>query len=98
MVYIAESGYNYRLFKRGKISKTEFKDRLKQGAVGTVGGLACASAGAALGFVVGSTIFPVVGSIIGVFVGGVAGGISGKRLSLKLLMRIEEKIARIKHL
>lgn len=98
VVYLAETGINYRRYKRGAISKEEFKSRLKQGAVGTVGGLACASAGAALGFVIGSACFPVVGSIVGVLVGGVAGGVTGKRLSLKMLSKIEAKMAKIKEL
>jgi phage tail tape-measure protein len=66
--------------------------------VGTVGGLACASAGALLGFVVGSSLFPVVGSIVGVLLGGVVGGLAGKRLSVKVLARIEDKIQKIKEL
>lgn len=98
VVYLAETGINYRRYKRGAISKEEFKNRLKQGAVGTVGGLACASAGAALGFVIGSACFPVVGSIVGVLVGGVAGGVTGKRLSLKMMSKIEAKMAKIKEL
>jgi surface antigen len=98
VIFIAETGINFRQLKKGKISKKEFNDRLKQGAVGTVGGLACASAGGAVGFLIGSSIFPVVGSVIGVFVGCIAGGITGKRLSLKVLTRIEDKIERIRAL
>ena len=92
VVFIAEAGINYRRMKRGYISKKEFKLRMKQNAVGTVGGLACASAGGALGFIIGSSIAPGVGSVIGVFVGCIAGGISGKRISEKILARIENKI------
>jgi hypothetical protein len=98
IIYIAETGINYRRYKRGDISKDEFKTRMKQGAVGTVGGLACASAGALLGFVIGSTLFPVVGSIVGVLLGGVVGGLAGKRLSIRMLMKIEAKIAKIREL
>lgn len=98
LVFIAETGINYRRYKRGDISKSEFKERLKQNAVGTVGGLACASAGALLGFLAGSAVFPVVGSIVGVFLGGVIGGLTGKRLSIKILNKIETKIANIKQL
>lgn len=98
LVYIAETGINYRRYKRGDITKDEFKTRMKTGAVGTVGGLACASAGALLGFVVGSALFPVVGSIVGVLLGGVVGGLAGKRLSVRMLMKIEAKIAKIREL
>lgn len=98
VIYLAETGINYRRYKRGDITKQEFKTRVKQGAVGTVGGIACASAGAALGFVIGSACFPVVGSIVGVLVGGVAGGLAGKRLSIKMLNKIEAKMAAIKEL
>lgn len=96
LVYVAETGINYRRMKRGEITKEEFKKRVKQGAVGTVGGLACASAGAALGFVIGSALFPVVGSIVGVLLGGVLGGIAGKKLSVRLLTKIEKKLQTIR--
>ena len=96
LVYVAETGINYRRMKRGEITKEEFKKRVKQGAVGTVGGLACASAGAALGFVIGSALFPVVGSVVGVLLGGVLGGIAGKKLSVRLLTKIEKKLQNIK--
>jgi len=98
IVYLAETGINYRRYKRGDISKSEFKSRMKTGAVGTVGGLACASAGALLGFVIGSALFPVVGSVVGVLLGGVVGGMTGKRLSIKVLNKIEDKIEKIKEL
>lgn len=96
LVFVAETGINYRRFKRGEISKDEFKNRVKQGAVGTIGGLACASAGAALGFVIGSALFPVVGSIVGVLLGGVIGGVAGKKMSVRLLTRIEKKLEKIR--
>ena len=96
LVYVAETGINYRRMKRGEISKDEFKKRVKQGAVGTVGGLAAASAGAALGFVIGSALFPVVGSIVGVLLGGVIGGVTGKKISVKLLTKIEKKLEKIR--
>lgn len=93
IVYLAETGINYRRYRRGDISKDEFKKRMKQGAVGTVGGLACGSAGALLGFLIGSAIFPVVGSIAGILAGGVVGGLAGKRLSIKIFTKIEERMA-----
>jgi hypothetical protein len=96
IVYIAETSINYRRFKRGDISKTEFVARAKTGAVGTIGGLAGASAGAALGFVAGSAVFPVIGSIVGVIVGGIAGGIVARKLSVKLFVSIENKIEKAK--
>jgi outer membrane lipoprotein SlyB len=96
VVFIAEAGINYRRMKKGFITRQEFKTRMKQNAVGTVGGLASASAGGALGFLIGSAIVPGVGSAIGCFVGCIAGGITGKRLSEKILHRIEHKIEQIK--
>jgi len=98
IVYIAETSINYRRYKKGDISKTEFIARAKTGAVGTIGGLAGASAGAALGFLAGSAIFPVVGSIVGVLIGGVAGGLVGRKLSVKLFVSIENKIAKARKL
>jgi len=98
IVYIAETSINYRRYKKGHISKTEFIARAKTGAVGTIGGLAGASAGALVGFLAGSAIFPVVGSIVGVLIGGVAGGLAGKKLSVKLFVSIERKIEKAKKL
>jgi len=48
--------------------------------------------------VIGSALFPVVGSIVGVFIGGVAGGMTGKRLSVKILGKIEARMTRIQQL
>lgn len=96
VVYIAETSINYRRMKRGEITKDEFKKRVRQGAVGTVGGLACASAGAALGFLIGSACFPVIGSVVGVLIGGVAGGLAGKSLSVRMLAKIEKKLEKLK--
>lgn len=98
IVYIAETSINYRRYKRGDISKTEFIARAKTGAVGTIGGLAGATAGAALGFLAGSAVFPVVGSIVGVLVGGVVGGLAGRKMSVKLFVGIENKIAKARKL
>ena len=98
IVYIAETSINYRRYKKGDISKTEFIARAKTGAVGTIGGLAGASAGAALGFLAGSACFPVVGSIVGVLAGGIIGGLCGRKLSVKLFVSIENKIEKAKKL
>jgi phage tail tape-measure protein len=84
--------------KKGLITKGEFKKRMRQGAVGTLGGLACASAGATIGFMAGSAAFPVVGSIVGVLIGGLAGGMIGKKLSLASLNAVENRIKRAREL
>lgn len=98
IVYIAETSINYRRYKKGDISKTEFIARAKTGAVGTIGALAGASGGAALGFLAGSACFPVVGSIVGILIGGVVGGLVGRRMSIKLFVSIENKIDKAKKL
>jgi outer membrane lipoprotein SlyB len=92
VIFIAETGINYHFMKKGLITKKEFKKRMKLRAVGTVGGLACASGGAALGFLAGSAAFPVVGSIVGVILGGFAGGLIGNRLSVASLNAVERRI------
>jgi len=46
--------------------------------------------------VIGSALFPVVGSIVGVFLGGVLGGITGKKVSVRLLTKIEKKLQTIR--
>ncbi len=90
--YTAQTGINYRRYKKGVIDKKEFWRRLKLNSVTTVGSLAGGSGGAAAGFALGSLIFPGVGSIIGAVVGGVAGGIAGEKISAKAYKSIEERI------
>ena len=53
LVYAAVTGIDYRMYKRGEITKDEFKSRAKVGAVGTVGGVLGSSAGMIGGFALG---------------------------------------------
>jgi hypothetical protein len=92
VVYTAQTGYNYRKYKRGEITKKDFQRSAKIGAVGVGAGILGASGGGAVGFLLGTLILPGIGSGIGTIVGSIAGGISGKKLSTKVYEKIEEKI------
>ena len=95
-VYTAQTGLNYRRYKKGRISKKEFWRRVKLNSVTTVGSLAVGSGGAAAGFALGTVLFPGVGSVVGAVVGGIAGGFAGEKLSAKAYKSIEESIAQAK--
>lgn len=97
-VYTAQTGLNYRKYKKGEISKKELWRRMKLGSVTTISSMAGGSSGAAAGFAVGTAVFPGVGSIVGAIVGGIAGGIAGEKLSAKAYKSIEEKIRESKKL
>lgn len=90
--YTAQTGLNFRRYKKGQINKNEFVRRVKVGSVGAVGSVAGGSGGAAAGFAIGTVLFPGVGSIIGAVVGGIAGGIAGEKFSTKAFLSIEKKI------
>ena len=91
-VYTAQSGLNYRKYKKGKIPKKEFHRRMKLSSFTMIGGLAGGSGGAAAGFAVGSLVFPGVGSIVGSVVGGIAGGVFGSKVSGKAYKNLEARI------
>ncbi len=91
-IYTAQTGLNYRRYKKGQINKKEFWHRMRINSVTTVGSLAVGSGGAAAGFALGTAIFPGVGSIVGAVVGGIAGGYAGERMSAKAYKSIEAKI------
>lgn len=76
-MYTAQTGLNYRRFKKGKIDKKELKKRIKMNSITTVGGLAGSTGGAAAGFAIGTVMLPGLGSILGTIVGGIGGGIAG---------------------
>lgn len=90
-IYTAQTGINYRKYKKGEITKKEFKRRAELGAVTVIGGLTGATAGSAVGFAIGTVGGPI-GQIIGIIVGGIAGGIGGRTVGLKLFATIEKKM------
>lgn len=95
-VLISESVINYKLMKKGKIDKGEFKKRFRSNTIGSVGGIACSSAFASVGFLVGSAVCPGIGSGVGVFFGAVIGGMVGKGLSVMTLNKIEKRLEKYK--
>ena len=74
LIYVAETGFNYRQLKKGIITEKEFKKKAVIGAISKVGLLLGTSVGATTGFLLGTAILPGVGSIIGVIMGGLTGG------------------------
>lgn len=96
LVYIAETGVNYRKLKRGEIDKKEFKRRAIFGAIGKVSSVIGSSIGATVGFLIGTAILPGIGTIIGVVVGGVSGSLIISAITVKSIARIERRIRRRK--
>eukprot|EP00347_Sterkiella_histriomuscorum_P023181 403335641 len=95
-VYTAQTGLNFRRYKKGNITKKEFWRRMKLNSVTTVSSVAGGSGGAAAGFAIGTAMFPGVGSIVGAVVGGIAGGFAGEKLSAKAYKSIEHRIEKAK--
>jgi dolichol kinase len=87
LVYAAQLGINFRRYRKGMITKKQFKRSAKLGAARTGGRVLFASVGAAVGFV-GFIANPVVG-IAGVTLGGVVGGICGAKISTKVYVKVE---------
>ena len=94
ILFLAEAGINYRRMKTGKIDRKEFRLRLRNNGVCSVGGLAGAASGSTIGFLIGSAAFPIVGSFLGVIIGGVIGALLSKKLCLATLSGIDKKVAR----
>lgn len=97
-IYMAETGLNYRRYKKGRIDKAEFWNRVKMGSIETVGGLAGGVGGTAAGFALGTMILPGIGSAIGALGGGIAGGIIGANVLTKTYKMIESKIEEAREL
>ena len=91
VVYSAQTGLDYRKYKKGEISYGEFEKRAKRGIFETTGGMIGTTGGMVGGFFTGQMLipFPVVGGIIGSVVGGMAGGITGASVSVKIYERME---------
>ena len=93
--FSAQTGLDYRRFKKGVITKQEFKRRTKRGAFATGGSMVGTTGGMVGGFFAGQLLIPirVVGGIIGTVVGGFAGGFTGAKVSTALYDKIEAKMA-----
>ena len=94
VIYSAQTGIDYRKFKKGLITHDEFKTRAKRGAFASTGGVLGSAGGMVGGFFVGQALIPipVVGGVIGTFAGGMAGGLGGAKVSIKLYERMEAKM------
>ena len=94
-MFSAQNGLNYRRYKKGVITKDEFKNRTKKGAVAQVGGITGSASGMFAGFFAGQVLIPipVVGALVGCLVGGFAGGMVGAKTSVRVYEKIEARIA-----
>jgi hypothetical protein len=81
-VYIADAGLNYRKYREGKISASEFWTSTSLLSLATLGGLVGGVGGTALGCALGTMLLPGIGTVVGSVVGGVAGGLAGDKLML----------------
>ena len=77
IVFAAYTTVDWKKVKSGKMTKKEFKKRMKHNGVTLGGGILGASAGGAIGFAIGTAIVPGLGSLLGGIIGACAGGISG---------------------
>lgn len=95
VIFSAQTGLDYRSYRKGEMSKSEFQKRTKRGAFATTGSMMGTTGGMVSGFFVGQAMipFPVIGGIIGTVVGGFAGGMTGAKVSVKLYEKMEEKMA-----
>lgn len=93
IIYTAKTGADYRAYKKGRISKSEFKRRMKVGAAATAGSITGSSVGMVGGFVAGQVIIPLplIGGIIGCVAGGFVGGIMGTKTAVRIYERFERK-------
>lgn len=95
VLFSAQTGIEYRKYKRGEMTKDEFKKSTKKGAIMTSGSLVGSTGGMVGGFFAGQLLIPipVVGGIIGAFAGGFAGGMTGAKVSLKWYEKMEARMA-----
>lgn len=92
LIYIAETGVNYRKFKKGLIDKKEFKRRATYGAIGKVSAIVGSSLGGMAGFIIGTALLPGIGSIVGTVIGGVSASLIVSALTVRSIQRIENLI------
>ena len=95
VLFTAKTAVDYKAYKKGKISKKEFKRRCKLGAVATIGQFGGSSLCMVGGFALGQLLvpFPIVGGLIGTVVGGIIGGIAGQVISVRLYEKIAARLA-----
>jgi outer membrane lipoprotein SlyB len=91
-LYTAETGLNYRRYKKGRIDKNEFWERIKKNSLATIGGIAGGAGGTAAGFAIGTMILPGLGSAVGAISGGILGGLAGEKVVSKSYKTLEKKI------
>lgn len=93
-VFSAQTGLDYRKYKKGIITKAEFQKRTKRGAFATTGSLVGTTGGMVGGFFAGSLLIPipVVGGVIGTVIGGLAGGITASKLCVKFYDKLDARL------
>jgi outer membrane lipoprotein SlyB len=89
VVMTAKTGIDYRKYKKGDMTKTEYMKNVKKYALVGSGLIVGSISGMAAGFALGSVIFPGVGSIVGAVAGAIGGTVAGEKLSIKAYASIE---------
>lgn len=90
IVVAAKTGIDYWKYKKGQITKTEYKKNVKKYTFLGGGVVVGSISGMAAGFAVGSVIFPGVGSIVGAVAGAIGGTVAGEKLGMKAYAKIEK--------
>lgn len=91
LLWTASVGLNYRKFKDGKMTESQYKRVVKRDSYKLGGGAAAGAGGAVTaGLVIGSFAGPI-GTVLGAFAGGVIGRYTGKTYGDKMFKQIEEK-------
>lgn len=92
IVITAKTGIDYRKYKKGEMTKTQYMKNVKKYALVGSGLVVGSISGMAAGFALGSVVFPGVGSIVGAVAGAFGGTYAGEKLSLKAYDSIERQI------
>lgn len=96
IVMTAKTGLDYRKYKKGDMTKTQFLKNVKKYAIVGTGLVVGSISGMAAGFAIGSVVFPGVGSIVGAVAGAFGGTYAGEKLSIKAYGSIENQIEEMK--
>ena len=98
VVFSVKTGLDYREYKRGVISKSEFTKRTKVGVLTTAGSIGGSTLGMIGGFMAGQALIPipvlggVIGVVIGSLAGSLAGGLAAATATIRRYAKVEESL------
>ena len=95
LFFSAKTGLDYRKYKKGDITKAEFKKRTKKGALTTTSSMLGSAIGSVGGMIVCQIIIPLplVGAVIGSVVGGFGGAFAASKITLRYYEKYEARVA-----